>query len=67
MPLFILLMVNAGLFANTVYKIWQTRRQGLWYIRDKRRDEVTQTSFLHSTDSKATGNSRKKDSSVTNP
>jgi hypothetical protein len=52
-PLFILLMVNSGLFANTVYKIWQTRRQGLRYINQKRRNELVQTSLLHPTDGAA--------------
>jgi hypothetical protein len=65
MPLFVLLMVNTGLFANTVYKIWQARLEGTRYIRDKTRDELIQTSSRNSTNMKVTLNKRKEDSGVT--
>ena len=64
LPLFILLMINSGLFANTVYNIWQAQRQGMQYIHKKRKNEVVQTSLLDSTDSTARGNSRTEGSSV---
>jgi hypothetical protein len=59
-PLFILLMVNSGLFANTVYRIWQAQRQGMRYIHKKRRDEIVKTSSSHVTDSEGKVNSRDK-------
>jgi len=64
LPLFILLMINSGLFANTVYNIWQAQRQGLRYIHKKRKNEVVQTSLLDSTGSTARSNSRAEGSSV---
>jgi hypothetical protein len=54
LPLLILLTANSGLFATTVYWIWQARRQGVRYISDKTRDELIQTSSRSSTDMKAT-------------
>ncbi|PNF31180.1 hypothetical protein B7P43_G14955, partial [Cryptotermes secundus] len=65
MPLFVLLMVNSGLFANTVYWIWQARRQGARYIRDKTRDELIQTSARSSTDLKGTIRKQNEVSGVT--
>ena len=59
-PLFILLMVNSGLFANTVYKIWEAKRQGLRYIRKNRRAEVVRSSLLDSTDNTARATRRGK-------
>jgi len=63
-PLFILLMVNSGLFANTVYKIWQAQRQGLRYIRKNIRAEFVRTSLLNPTDSTARVTSRGEDTSL---
>ncbi|KDR10941.1 G-protein coupled receptor Mth2 [Zootermopsis nevadensis] len=64
MPLFVILMVNSGLFANTVYKIWQAQLQGKRYIRDRTRDELIQSS-CNSTNMKATIHKRKDDSGIT--
>jgi hypothetical protein len=64
MPLFVLLMVNSGLFANTVYWIWQARRQGAQYISDKTRDELIQTSSRSSTDIRATIRKRNEGSAI---
>jgi len=63
-PLFILLMVNSGLFASTVYSIWQARRLAERYIHKKRRDEIVLTSSLHVTDSEAKVNGRDKGSNL---
>jgi hypothetical protein len=57
-------MVNSGLFAETVYKIWQTHRQGLQYILKKRREEVVQTFLVDLAESRARGNSRGEDTNL---
>ena len=63
-PLFILLMINSGLFASTVYSIWQTRRLAERYIHKNRRDEIVLTSSSHVTDSEGKVNSRDKGSNL---
>lgn len=64
LPLFVLLMVNSGLFANTVYKIWQAQLHGTRYIHDKTRDELIQISSGNSTNMKATISKREDDSGI---
>ncbi|KAJ4428438.1 hypothetical protein ANN_24475 [Periplaneta americana] len=52
LPVFILLVMDSGLFIFTVYKIWHTKLQGSSYIQNKAKTELIQTSSRNSSDTK---------------
>ncbi|PSN43537.1 hypothetical protein C0J52_03710 [Blattella germanica] len=65
LPMFVLIVANVFFFINTVQKIWQTRRQGVSYIRDKARAELIQTSSRYSNEVTSSIKSQKMPAVVT--